>query len=296
MTRHDLIIFDVDDVMVDMDALVHPAQAALRDAVAQQLGPANADRIMVHLEQSYATLRGQLRAPVGSDRGGVEALVARIHGLQRGVVEAGHEVKPWSRQVLLALALEDLGLPRTAGVIDAGVQAYWAAIEAHTQILPDAEAAILRAHARGQHVHLATNSDGWLSYDEARGTFVYDPEQANTNKRARLHGLCVHGLSQADITVGDPIGKPFPGFYTQVLADVQAQLGRPVDLSRTLVVGDSLSHDVLPFLARGAPHGAWLLRREQGPTPRPAPEHPGVFILRSLDELQQVQARWEAEG
>ena len=82
-------------------------------------------------------------------------------------------------------------------------------------------------------------------------------------------------LGPLPITVGDPIGKPQPGFYAQVLSD----LSRKVEASRILAVGDSLHADVLPFVKLGA-KGAWLKRH--GPM-----ETAEVPVIRTLLELEE---------
>lgn len=288
MSWPQVIIFDVDDVVIDMDAMVQAAHEGLQWGLAELLDDRTAERIVTQLKRSYATLRGQLRAGAPGHDDAARELVRRIEGWQAGALDAGFELKLWSRQVLLAVALQDLGLKVSPQLVHAGAEAYWAAVHTHTVIPPDVPRALQRARDAGQVVHLATNSDGWMTYDAAAETFTYDPEVSNRHKRRRLQPLLELGLSAEDITVGDPSGKPFPGFYQAVLRDLKTKTGQTIDLKQVLVVGDSLTNDISPFLDLGVPAGAWILRRDPGPTPRTAPERPGVSVIRTLDELESL--------
>lgn len=286
MSGPQVIIFDVDDVVIDMDAMAQSAHEGLQRRLAELLDEGSAERIVTQLKRSYATLRGELRAGTPGCDDAAHGLVRRIEGWQAGALDAGFELKLWSRQVLLAVAMQDLGLEVSARVVHAGAEAYWAAVHAHTLIPPDVPRVLQRARDAGQVVHLATNSDGWMSYDAGAQTFNYDPDASDRHKRRRLQPLLELGLSPEDITVGDPSGKPFAGFYQAVLRDLRAKTGQTIDLSQVLVVGDSLTNDIVPFLELGVPAGAWILRRDPGPTPRVAPERDGVFIISTLDELE----------
>lgn len=288
MSRPQVIIFDVDDVVIDMDAMVQAAHDGLQKGLGELLDDHTAERIVTQLKHSYAILRGQLRAGTPGADDAVNALVRRIEGWQAGALNAGYELKLWSRQVLLAVALQDLGLEVTAPLVHAGAEAYWTAVHTHTIIPPDVPRALQRARDAGQVVHLATNSDGWLSFDSAAQTFIYDPKVSESHKRRRLQPLLDLGLQPEDITVGDPSGKPFPGFYQAVLSDLRQKMGQTVDLAEVLVVGDSLGNDIVPFFELGVPIGAWILRRDAGPTPRAVPERAGVFVIRTLDELESL--------
>ncbi len=261
MIPHAFAIFDVDDVVVDMDNLARAAQAACRAPLVEALGESVGAAVHADFVQGYADLRGQLRAPPGYQHPPYEARRAAITRWQRGVTEEGHEVKIWSRQTLLAVAMERHGVPVTGALIHRIVDdTYWRTVREMTQILPDAEQVMTALHEAGIPVQLATNSDGFLRYDEASETFRYDPDHAVAEKHRRLSLLERLGLYPRDISVGDPVGKPDERFYDAVVAAFEAKLGTPVDLSKTIAIGDSLTNDVEPLMRKGAVHGAWLLR------------------------------------
>jgi FMN phosphatase YigB (HAD superfamily) len=255
MARIEQVIFDVDDVMVDTDA----ATRAAADSVESVLGA----KVSRAFQKSYEVLIRNLR---GESAPEYPALRKRIEGWQREL----KEVKQWSRECLLAIALEDAGETPTFAKVEAAARVYWRTLTEKTVVYPDAAEMARRLAADGIGVHLATNSDGFLKLDEPRGTFIYDPADSARRKKDRLHML-----GPLPITVGDPVGKPLPGFYAQVLQD----LGRKVEMSRVLAVGDSLTADVLPFVKLGA-QGVWLKRH--GPL-----ESAEVPVVRSLLELER---------
>jgi FMN phosphatase YigB (HAD superfamily) len=284
---HALLILDVDDVILDMDRLAEAAFVASEAPLASALGdPELARAVSRDFAGAYAALRSQLRAPSGAVEPEAAAVQASMRRWQRGVEEAGHAPLAWSRQAMLAVALERHGLAVTRALIDGVVGRYWESIAAGTRLFEDAAALIRAAERAGTLVHLATNSDGHLALDEAAGTFRYDPEASRAAKWSRLALVGSVGLGPEAVTIGDPVGKPHRAYYRAVLADVARRLGRAPPLEQTLVVGDSLTHDVLPFLELGARHGAWLLRGEQ-----PEAQHPGVRVVRSLDALSSDWGR-----
>ncbi|MBK7857288.1 MAG: HAD family hydrolase [Archangiaceae bacterium] len=233
MTQPQHVILDVDDVMVDTDGAVAAAMAAL-DA-----------RVAGLLQRHYQTLISDLR---GEKPVAYPPLRQRIEGWQRGLLE----VKQWSRECLLAICFEDIGVKPTAALIEREARAYWGAITEKTVVYPDAAELIGVLKARGIDFQLATNSDGFLDFDEARQTFTYAPEVSARRKIERLGLLAELGITPAHITVGDPVGKPLEGFYRKVLADIAARTGKSVDVARTLAVGDSFTNDVEPFMRLGA--------------------------------------------
>ena len=292
MVPHDYVIFDVDDVIVDMDRLAKVGGQACLAPLVAALGPDQGTAVHTDFLGGYDCLRTQLRSPSGHTHPPAVELRADIERWQRGVLAAGHELKIWSRQTLLAVALEKHGVPVTGDLVHRVVDdTYWRTIREQSQPLEDAGEVVRNLRAAGKAVHLATNSDGFLRFDGAAETFVYDPDHAVAEKQRRLVCLRDIGIQPHDISVGDPIGKPDRRFFEAVQRAFEAKLGRPIDLRRTLAVGDSLTNDVEPLLAMGAAHGAWLLRSTELPTPAWLdPDAPRVARLRRLTELAEV--RW----
>jgi FMN phosphatase YigB (HAD superfamily) len=252
----------------------------LRSEIVEEM----AEAVSRAFSRGYDELRQQLRRPLGLEAESFRAILARIAAWQKGVLGAGFELKLWSRDSLLAIALEDAGVEVTGRRLAAASESYWRVLAERTRVHEDAAAIISDLRDRGVAVHLATNSDGFLRFDEGAQTFRYDPAWARARKLERLAAIWILGLSDRDVTVGDPIGKPNPAFYESALAEFAAKLGSgAIARECAIAVGDSLTSDVVPFLEAGVARGAWLMRT---PVTLPASNvHPGVTVIGSLREL-----------
>lgn len=285
--RFSSVFFDVDDVMLDMDRIAHLGVESVAVPLARELGEEAARSVQGTFAAGYAILIKQLRSGGGVVHEDYAALKQEIARWQRGVTEAGYELKMFSRHTLLAIALEKHGYAVTESLVHGAVDHYWEVLAQATELFADARAAIERLVASNTPFMLGTNSDGFLILDERRETFRYDPPDAVRRKLARLSSLFEIGISERQITIGDPIGKPDPAFYRTVLRDFERFYGRAPELDRAVAVGDSLTSDVLPMMAVGVRWGAWLHRGRTDP-PALLGEHPGVAAIRELTELWSV--------
>jgi FMN phosphatase YigB (HAD superfamily) len=281
------LFFDVDDVMLDMDRIAHLGVQAVLTPLAAELGDEAALAVQQSFAAGYAILIKQLWSGGGIVHADYAELKGQIARWQRGVTEAGYELKMFSRHSLLAIALEKHGHPVTERLVHGALDRYWQVLADATEVFPDAKVVIDRLLAEGTPFLLATNSDGFLELDEPAQTFRYDPPGAVRKKLARLSALRAIGIADAQISIGDPIGKPDPRFYEHVLEDFERFYGKKADLSRALAIGDSLTSDVLPMMKLGVPYGAWVLRNR---TEAPAfiDEHPRVAAIRELTEIWSV--------
>lgn len=275
MTPPRLVIFDVDDVFVDMDQLAARAVEAVTATLVETFGDRGA-RAAARFDAHYDILRAKLRAGPAHDAAEFDALVADIQRWQRGVVEAGHDLKIWSRETMLTVALEREGIEVEGAFVHEAVGRYWAVLRDESRVFDDAVRALRRVRDAGVHAHLATNSDGNLTFDAAARTFRYDAEHARRTKMSRLDCVVAAGVAPEDITIGDPVGKPHVAFFERVLADVRCD---PVPPETIWAVGDSYADDIAPLFALGASRGFWVLRRKTAP----APER--VTVVTSLDEV-----------
>jgi beta-phosphoglucomutase-like phosphatase (HAD superfamily) len=282
-------IIDIDDVLLETAAALNAASRAMLVPLSDRLG----QRSAVAVQQEFARCMGilQRRLWAGDEPPAFDdlALMERVAYWQRGVTDAGFEVKAWSRHALLACALEAYGLPVSGVVVAAAVDRYWA-VAADAALRADAVALVRRLGAAGVAIHLATGSDGFLTFDDARRTFVYAPRRSERLKRRRLRRLASLGFRPADITIGDPIGKPEPAFYRSVLSRFSVVLGQEVDPACTVAVGDSLGNDILPLLELGVSRGIWLLSDGSAPQRQADPGDARVAVVSSLDAEQTWRA------
>ncbi|MBI2375616.1 MAG: hypothetical protein HYV07_16595 [Deltaproteobacteria bacterium] len=98
-----------------------------------------------------------------------------------------------------------------------------------------------------------------------------------------------HGASaldeEEDVTIGDPVGKPEPGFCAATLERFRARHPE-LSLEGCLAVADSLGSDVLPFLGVGVARGAVIVRGGEPPSGFLDGLH-RVVLLRTLLELER---------
>lgn len=279
------VIFDVDDVLLEMRRSLELAEKSTQAPLSQVIG-GDAVKVQQRFSEIYRTMIQQLRRPPGDVDPIAAELRRRINAWQRGLVTNGHEVKPWSRETMLAMALEDHGHKPSSVLIRAAIDRYWDTVSREATLFEDARQIIEELKKRGIPFQLATNSDGFMDLHQEWQTFFYDPIDAAARKIGRMREIAKLGIGPKQITVGDPIGKPAPAFYQRTLSELTAQIGSAVDLSTTLVAGDSLTHDVLPFIQLGAAQGLFLVREQDARNaPAPASLPPNVQVVASLTEI-----------
>jgi FMN phosphatase YigB (HAD superfamily) len=257
-------ILDVDDVLLATQQAEPGAARALLAALSERLDHEKATAVHREFLDQWRTLQRQHWSGEETVSDDYSALLQRITHWQRGVIEQGHEVKPWSRQALLACALASQGVEVSEELVGGVTEAYWQEMAGSVTVHPDAAVTLDRLRAAGCHVHLATDSDGFLGFDESRQTFLYDPEASARAKIRRLRALWRLDVDPRDVTVGDPVGKPSPEFSRRTIADFSEKIGHDIDVRQTVVVGDSLSRDIEPFLRVGVAFGVWLVRERAG--------------------------------
>jgi len=282
-------IFDVDNVIIDTVHALEKAQWALVEALMNFMDAESAKRVENRFGFHYNTLVEQAKAGAGVIEKNFATLLGRIKAWQQGVLGEGWELKLWSREVLLAIALEQWDIRVGKELLEGCLEPYWAALTRESKIRPDAAEAIERCRQSGIAIHLATASDGFLDFNDKEETFFYHPPTAVRRKLERMKILHKLGLKDSDISVGDPIGKPDERFFSQVLLDFETKLGRKIDLGRTLAIGDSVNDDVLPLLKLGVARGAWLaVHAGLEGKPGLLDKNPRVGVVNSLTELENI--------
>ena len=276
-------ILDVDDVLLATQQAEPRAARALLGALSGFLDSEKAAAVHREFVEGWRTLQRQHWSCAESAEEAYSALERSIAEWQRGVVEQGYQVKLWSRQALLACALASQGVEISNRLVHGVTEAYWQEMAECADVHPDAAAAVRHLGSTGCHVHLATDSDGFLVFDECEQTFTYDPEASAREKIRRLRALWALGFGPRDVTIGDPVGKPDPEFSKGTVAEFSRKIGHAIDVRRTVVVGDSFAKDVEPFLKIGVASGVWLVRGRADDETRSC-GHACVAVVSSLAE------------
>lgn len=256
----DAVILDVDDTVIRMDVAVRAGIGAV--GAATGLDGDAADAVQQQFGRAYRLTQQWVMGWRAEDEPELAGLLECARRHQAPVLAAGHELKYWSRETMLAWAFESVGVDFDGALVMRVMRAYWDAVAAATELAPGAVATLEALRAAEVPFVLATNSDGMLSWT-ARG-LEYDPEFSRRGKLRRLErALGQLGVEPDDVEVGDPIGKPSPRYAQRVMATVAARFGAP-RWERVLAIGDSYPGDIEPFLAQGVGAGVWLRTRGSG--------------------------------
>ena len=134
MNAHHAIL-DVDDVLTPTSDTLDAACEAMSDPLPAHLGRGQVVAVQREFRRYMDIAVRRLRADGDVPDDEYADLMRRTAWWQRGLTEAGFEVKRWSRH-----ALEARGLPVTAAVVDALAERYWATVAARAGVYPDAAA------------------------------------------------------------------------------------------------------------------------------------------------------------
>lgn len=89
--------------------------------------------------------------------------------------------------------------------------------------------------------------------------WLYDQEYSRKVKAERVQSLIQQGLHIASVTIGDPIDKPDPLFYKTMVQNAERAIGKAINPSTAITVGDSHEADVrAPLACLGFHAGYWL--------------------------------------
>lgn len=253
----DSAILDVDDTLVGTDDAV----AAGAAVVGEGLGSVGVE-VQEGFARAYQLTQEWVMGWRSPSEPELAGLIACTRRYQAAVLAAGHELKYWSRETMLAWAFERAGVEVKGPAIAAVMVRYWEAVRDATVLAPGAAEVVDVLRSSGVPFVFATNSDGVLVWEG--DAFAYDPEYARRIKLGRLRGaLEALGVEDDAVLVGDPVGKPTAQFAGRVMDALERRTG-PRAWGRSVAIGDSYPGDIAPFLALGVGRGIWLRTRGTG--------------------------------
>ncbi len=242
--------FDLDDTLI-RTAEAHGAGvegmaayvASLTDAAAGRAFSGGIADLFRLLFAGYKVREPSGWAAVPGGQEAFDALVGRIESAQPEVIRAHGHAKKWSREIWAKLVADDLGIAVTPETVGAAANAYWDALTAANDMVDGARALLGAIRAHGRPVFILTSSDGRLTMN-ADGTFSYHPEHSLALKARRVEHMRQKGLSYDALSIGDPEDKPGMAFFQKGIAAAEAFLGKPIDPSACIMVGDSYGGDL----------------------------------------------------
>lgn len=185
----------------------------------------------------------------------------------------------WSRELWVLQACRKHNFTIPSRELQGAVRAYWDAIKEVAILFSDARGILRWCQNAPWKLVFVSSSDGVLKLADGGPksftSFVYDAEYAIRHKKQRLPQELL--AYTPHIFIGDPVSKPEPAFWRNVLQTLNYQHGR--DLA--VMVGDSYKSDICN-LGRFGIHGV-LLDREVTSLETDVLE--AEFIIHDLTEL-----------
>ena len=170
-------------------------------------------------------------------------------------------IKKWSRETFLKIAADEIKVNIPPETIHNAATIYWDAITDKTDPFKEAKEIINYITNLGHPVYLLTSSDGRLMIKN--GFFRYDSKISGSFKRNRMKTLAAKGLKFRDIIVGDPEDKPLPGFYERTLKTIEKDIGKKINFSSVVMVGNSFEDDLeTPVNIMGIGTGVLLVKEK----------------------------------
>ncbi len=246
--KHSVWFFDVDDTLITTDKTLEPASVHVKEVLQPIFGDI-AGEIQQRFSEYFNLLRKGYRAVTVDDwkrvpgrKVAFDILYSRIKSALSAVFKNCGFIKPWSREVLLFLAAQDMKVAINPSLLDAAVSAYWQGVSENIEIIPGALFLFQKLHSLNVPIFLLTSSDGRLQV--SKKSFSYNPDYSSNLKRKRLDILKQKGLSYAEAIIGDPDDKPEVKFFERAIRCVSSYLEKQTNPSAAVMVGDSYKLDI----------------------------------------------------
>ncbi len=242
--------FDVDDTLIDTGGLTLFASEGIKKVFAAKYSENEAEKVKkVYVEiftmmmDGYRVKEDEEWKKVNGGKEAYENILIEIENFQKRVKEKYGFIKKWSREVLIKIAADRVGLKTTPEMIVEAGDAYWISLAKQTHVFPDALALVNEIKKHKRPIYLITSSDGRLTL-AADGQFDYEPKYSEALKRQRIEILRDMGVLFDSLSIGDPEDKPHRDFFEKGIKAAESDLGKPFNLSNTLMIGDSFGGDL----------------------------------------------------
>lgn len=243
VSKDSVWFFDIDDTLVDFSGTVAIATERVHQVLQTHFSVADAQKVTDRFNHFFLLQKRVHQSHDNVQDEEHDTLAARINDIQQDIYRQYGFVKQWSREVLLKLAADDLGVQVTPELVHEAIDAYWVALSQESHLLPGSKELLLFLEQHNQPVYLLTSSDGRLTMNDDH-TFSYSPEYSAGLKRERIELLRQKGIFYRGMSIGDPEDKPHRDFFEKGIRIAETDLGRAIDLSHAVMVGDSYSADL----------------------------------------------------
>ncbi|HRZ34035.1 MAG TPA: HAD family hydrolase [Candidatus Moranbacteria bacterium] len=242
--------FDIDDTLSDTSDVSSDATEGIRRVFKNKYGDDTALAVKNQVNAYYNLMLSGYRVKNEkgweSVEGGKEAfqnLLQTVEKFQPSIVKEFGAMKKWSREIFVKMASDRLGISVTPELVHEAVDAYWVELSRITSAYPDAVELIKEIKIHNRPIYLLTSSDARLKM-QPDGKFIYDPVYSEALKRERIELLREKGIDFNILSIGDPEDKPHRDFFEKAIKKASEEYGSSIDLSNSIMVGDSFSGDL----------------------------------------------------
>ncbi|OGK27685.1 hypothetical protein A3G67_00980 [Candidatus Roizmanbacteria bacterium RIFCSPLOWO2_12_FULL_40_12] len=242
--------FDIDDTIIDTAGTSGTASDGIKKVFEARFTSEQALQVQTNFNQLFDLMLSGYRVKAEEDwqnvPGGKSAfdnLVEKIETSQKRVKEKYGGVKKWSREVFIKLAADQAGVRVAPELVHEAADAYWLTLTEQTTVFPQVLDLIQEIQKHNRPIYLITSSDARLKMD-SDGQFDYDPTYSEGLKRERIELLREKGVTFNAVSIGDPEDKPHMDFFQKGVKKAEEDLGHPIDLSNSLMFGDSFGGDL----------------------------------------------------
>lgn len=176
------------------------------------------------------------------DREAFNGINERIDEIQKNIIPT-YGRKYWSKETMLIIACERVGIVLHADLLTQARDAYWQGRKDGAVLYEDTKVFADFLVAHNIFLILMTSSYHIMQIDENMN-LSYDPDYSEEYKRRSLQEVL--DFPYQELIIGDPIDKPEVAFFDEVYQVTAGIMGiSPSELSRTTVfMGDSERNDL----------------------------------------------------
>lgn len=292
-------LFDVDDTLTDTQSMHHRAADSLVAELATEMAGSLAASVVKRFRRVFDELLMVHQQVSVSDKDrllSLKTLDSRVRSYQREILEKWHLTRPFSREILLRIAIEDCGALLTADALRRCTDQYWEHMRENPIVFPDAARLSQKLAVQGAPTYLMTSSDARYR-ERSNGQFTYDPKESLEDKNRRMENLKNHGIRYSKAFIGDPIDKPSEDFYDLALSGISQDLDRPLESFSSLSL---VTHIDLTFKPRSdcstPPSESGVAEDSPASIRRQNAFCPSVISICSSRLLMQSKVRTRDEG
>lgn len=275
------IISDIDHTLSTFDDAA--GMRALRKYMDGQLNNQFAQRICNFMDRCYAAFHARAKGKDSKDLAALESMIKEASQDIEGAEGFGD--LHWSRELWIYIAAAGALSPQSCVGM---AEHFWEGVAQESRIYEDAYRFLSWIRDYKQVAHsmktiLVTSSDARLAANHENTRLVYDCGLSLRKKIYHL-GPVLRSLPVGRrIFVGDPVGKPHPEFWQEVIR----YIGYNQEDDLAIMVGDSYRADIVGVSQFGII--PVLIDREGKTKPEEVPE--AKYVIRSMAELPGIISR-----